>query len=148
MKKQTGFTLIELMIVVAIIAILAAIAIPAYNQYIREARIAKVTDHFDSAIRGVRAEFGKRSAQLARGTTTTTLPELNYTYLNSTILNPENRTAPSGGTAYTNDTGGTASGSIGLQTPVLTKGAETVIVWRPDYLGVGVESVRVDATQI
>jgi prepilin-type N-terminal cleavage/methylation domain-containing protein len=43
-KKHSGFTLIELMIVVAILGILAAVAIPAFMKYIRRAKTSEAVD--------------------------------------------------------------------------------------------------------
>jgi type IV pilus assembly protein PilA len=60
-KVQQGFTLIELMIVVAIIGILAAIAIPAYSDYTKKAQASEAFSLLDG-LKSVAGEYFHENA--------------------------------------------------------------------------------------
>ena len=59
MAKKAGFTLIELMIVVAILGILAAIAIPAFATYIRRSKTGEAYENLEAMFKGASTYYNK-----------------------------------------------------------------------------------------
>jgi|TARA_B100000315_G_scaffold247101_1_gene275334 prepilin-type N-terminal cleavage/methylation domain-containing protein len=104
-ETNRGFTLFELLIVIAIIGIVSAVGLPAYRSYIDTSKMSKVNAAYQSAMRTTQNVFAKAKTRVALGLPTGIPTGRNRRRIEDAwieIFNKGGAQAPGGGPAYVN----------------------------------------------
>src|SRR5262245_19065360 len=142
-RANHGFTLIELMVVVAILGILSAIALGAYNEYIRQAQMSKVVAHYRVAIDYAKFFYSKALVQQSQGRVPSpSVPDTDAAWV--TMLEWDNDRAPGGGAAFVAGPGDATTGAIGVvANGTWANNDSSLTITRPAYVDLAVESIVV-----
>ena len=159
MGMPRGFTLFELLIVIAVIGIVSTVALPAYEGYIETANMTKTTAHFQEAIKIAQGTYKKDQARIPFGLPTIA-PVDTQGWID--LLSSDIGTAPGGGPAFIESTnnkntgrGDRETGAIGVRyqaakapkkkkNDLMTQGNEARLdLWRPLYFDLREQRARI-----
>lgn len=151
-RSDRGFTLMELMIVIAIIGIVSAVALPAYRSYIDTANMVKVNAAYQGAMRTAQSVLAKGVTNAALGLPVgVPVGKNNRAAADAwiAIFNRDGVEAPGGGPMYVNNkVKQDAANEVGAVRVICNQKKGVLTIWRPKYMELSRYRARITADSL